>query len=367
MKISSKNLISINLWLLIIVFIGILVINGLGIEFSYAQGSCASPPPGPEIRFFEEFYETTCEAEDLGGVCPCPEKRNEAYVTVYAVYKYVCLSGEWEYERDRFDFEIVQQCPEGGSGGGEAGCGDCTLYYEDPAPEGCGWVRPPSTSCVNPGLCAIRATYDCVNDSTWEDTGCICEGGGGGPPPPPPPSVDLLGPATVEIPNPIILSWNSSNTDSCSASGDWSGSKPTSGSETLNLPGGTYTFTLSCSGPGGSSSDSVTIQVIQVPQCTFWADPANIIIPQVSNLRWTCQYADSCSINQGVGFVCATETECSADLTPVRPKQTTVYDLTCSGLDGSRFYDTTVNVGFIPRLKEILPKLNFLNIEFLKT
>ena len=181
MKISSKNLISINLWLLIIVFIGILVINGLGIEFSYAQGSCASPPPGPEIRFFEEFYETTCEAEDLGGVCPCPEKRNEAYVTVYAVYKYVCLSGEWEYERDRFDFEIVQQCPEGGSGGGEAGCGDCTLYYEDPAPEGCGWVRPPSTSCVNPGLCAIRATYDCVNDSTWEDTGCICEGGGGGP------------------------------------------------------------------------------------------------------------------------------------------------------------------------------------------
>ncbi|MBI5079647.1 hypothetical protein HZB06_03230, partial [Candidatus Wolfebacteria bacterium] len=78
-----------------------------------------------------------------------------------------------------------------------------------------------------------------------------------------------------------------------------------------------------------------------------------------SSLRWTCQYADSCSIDQGVGSVCVSETECSSDLTKVRPKQTTTYVLTCGGLDGSRSYSATVNVGFIPKLKEIIPKLNF--------
>ncbi|MBI5079645.1 hypothetical protein HZB06_03220 [Candidatus Wolfebacteria bacterium] len=40
-------------------------------------------------------------------------------------------------------------------------------------------------------------------------------------------------------------------------------------------------------------------------------------------------------------------------------KQTTTYVLTCGGLDGSRSYSATVNVGFIPKLKEIIPKLNF--------
>ena len=249
-------------------------------------------------------------------------------------------------------------------------CGNC-LGGEPPPP-------PPAPTCNECGSCADSryrwctggpyGSGECV-DFTCDCRPELCEGGGGGGGGGgfPSPSVDLLGPATVEVPNPVILSWNSSNTDSCSASNAWSGGKPTSGSETIALGRGTYTFALNCSGPGGSASGSVIVNIIQAPQCTFWADPANIIIPQVSNLRWTCQYADSCSINQGVGFVCATETECSADLTPVRPKQTTVYDLTCSGLDGSRFYDTTVNVGFTPRLKEILPNLNFLNIEFLKT
>ena len=176
---------------------------------------------------------------------------------------------------------------------------------------------------------------------------------------PPAPSVDLSGQSIIEVPSPFELSWSSFNADSCAAISDpvgfWKGNKSLSGSETLNLPRGVYNFTLSCSGPGGTAVDTMTVRVIQVPNCVFWADPASIIIPQKSSLKWTCQYADSCSIDQGVGSVCSTEAECSSDFTNVRPKQTTTYALTCSGLDGSRFYNAVVNVGFFAKLREICP------------
>lgn len=255
-------------------------------------------------------------------------------------------------------------------------CDNCPIYVDCSPflqPEDC-------NECASCGDSRYRwcegGSYgfgECVDYTCGGEYGEACRpdlcGGEGGPAPGGPaplaPDVDLMGPATIEVPNSIILSWNSSNADSCSASGDWSGGKATSGSETLTLPRGTYTFRLDCSGSGGSDFDEVTIQIIQVPQCTFWADPSSIIIPQSSALRWTCQYADSCSINQGVGSVCFSESECSADLTNVRPKQTTAYTLICNGLDGSRSYDATVNVGFIPKLKEILPpQLNWLYSEF---
>ncbi|MEK7128906.1 MAG: hypothetical protein AAB858_01000, partial [Patescibacteria group bacterium] len=123
-------------------------------------------------------------------------------------------------------------------------CDPCCLFCYT---EGCGESPPP----IPPG-CSACGVPNPLGESPPDSRYSWCDppGGwvelcGGGPPPPPPPSVDLLGPATVEVPNPVILSWNSSNTDSCSASGGWSGSKPTSGSETIALGRGTYTFTLS--------------------------------------------------------------------------------------------------------------------------
>lgn len=255
-------------------------------------------------------------------------------------------------------------CTAAPTGAGTTCCenGQCWSCPEPEPPFECGECNSCGDSSYRWCTGGSYGSGECVN-FTCECRPDLCggdPGGPGGPPPPLSPSVDLMGPATIEVPNSVILSWNSSNADSCSASGDWSGGKAASGSETLTLPRGTYAFTLNCSGPGGSASDSVTVQIIQVPQCTFWADPSSIVIPQSSALRWTCQYADSCSINQGVGAVCASETECSADLTNVRPKQITAYILTCNGLDGSRSYNATVNVGFIPKLKEVIPQLNWL-------
>jgi len=171
-----------------------------------------------------------------------------------------------------------------------------------------------------------------------------------------PPTVDLAGPAIVEIPDPLILSWGSSNTDSCFASGNWSGFKPTSGLETIKsrtttADRGTYNFKIACSGSGGSASDGVTTKIIQVPRCVFTANPTTIILPQYSTLSWSCQYANTCSIDQGIGLV-----NNVSGTKNVRPTKTTTYTLTCRTPDGSRSYQATVNVGFIPKLREVMPR-----------
>ncbi len=82
---------------------------------------------------------------------------------------------------------------------------------------------------------------------------------------------------------PLVLSWSSNNVSSCSAESnpyvsDWSGSKPSSGSQTIyNLSVGTYTFTLRCVGFNQTVSDSVVVEVRANP-------PTVVTLPPVSTL-----------------------------------------------------------------------------------
>lgn len=64
------------------------------------------------------------------------------------------------------------------------------------------------------------------------------------------------------------LTWSSSNTNSCLASGGWTGPKPTSGN-TVVSPTITTTYSLTCSGLGGviSKSASVVVRIIIEPPC----------------------------------------------------------------------------------------------------
>ena len=165
-----------------------------------------------------------------------------------------------------------------------------------------------------------------------------------------PPTVTLTTWPVFEIPEPVSLYWNSFNADSCTASGDWSGNKAVQGEEHFSKPSGNYSFTLTCTGPGGSAYDSKNVSVIQVPRCTFTANPITIILPASSTLSWSCQYADACSIDQGIGSVNPV-----SGTKDVRPSQTTTYTLTCSGLDGSRSSQATVNIGFEPTRREVPP------------
>jgi hypothetical protein len=60
------------------------------------------------------------------------------------------------------------------------------------------------------------------------------------------------------------LQWTATDADSCEASGDnvdWSGTKSTSGSATITNLQQTSVFSLTCSGAGGTVSDSVSVTV----------------------------------------------------------------------------------------------------------
>ena len=86
-------------------------------------------------------------------------------------------------------------------------------------------------------------------------------GGGGGGGSAPLPTIDSFTASSLAdtlVGSTLQLSWTSTNATSCTASGAWTGSKSSSGTEsgvTVSI-NGTNTFTLTCSGTGGSSTPS---------------------------------------------------------------------------------------------------------------
>jgi hypothetical protein len=79
---------------------------------------------------------------------------------------------------------------------------------------------------------------------------------------PPPPVVSLsASPTGVSVGGSATLSWSAQNADSCTASGGWSGSRPTTGTASSGALQASTTFTLTCTGAGGSRDASVDVSV----------------------------------------------------------------------------------------------------------
>lgn len=87
-----------------------------------------------------------------------------------------------------------------------------------------------------------------------------------------PVSVDIKvnssqGPITVSYKDYITLSWTSQNVVSCEVSGDWSGSRLTSGSERIQMNFvKTYTFNITCRNADRSQTTTDSVQVIVIPK-----------------------------------------------------------------------------------------------------
>ena len=81
------------------------------------------------------------------------------------------------------------------------------------------------------------------------------------PPPVPAPTLTLsASPSSIRARQATVLTWSASGATSCLASGGWTGTKPTAGTWS-GKPRVTTTYGLTCSGPGGSVSKSVTVSV----------------------------------------------------------------------------------------------------------
>ncbi len=91
--------------------------------------------------------------------------------------------------------------------------------------------------------------------------------------PPPVPTVSFsASPTSITSGQSSTLTWSGTNATSCTASGGWTGTKSLSGSEVVS-PASNTTYTLTCTGAGGSISDSATISV---------SAPADTTSPAVS-------------------------------------------------------------------------------------
>lgn len=119
-----------------------------------------------------------------------------------------------------------------------------------------------------------------------------------------PPSVDLKvnnldGTLQLENPAQYTLSWTSTNADTCTASGSWTGSQSPVGSVPYaGVTSGTYTYTLTCSNPIGSASDSVSVVVYNPPAVDLKVNhsdgPLTLVAPAAYTLSWTSQDAAHC-------------------------------------------------------------------------
>ncbi|MBI4359253.1 MAG: hypothetical protein HY577_01595 [Candidatus Nealsonbacteria bacterium] len=165
-----------------------------------------------------------------------------------------------------------------------------------------------------------------------------------------PPTVDIKangsdGPVTIGYNTAATLSWTSTNATSCSASGNWSGAKSTSGSESSGNLTNSATYTITCTGAGGTASDSVTVNVQNpAPTVDIKANgsdgPVTIGYNTAATLSWTSTNATSCTAaGDWSGSKAISGSESTGNLTSSK-----TYTITCSGTGGTAADTVTVLV-----------------------
>jgi hypothetical protein len=133
-----------------------------------------------------------------------------------------------------------------------------------------------------------------------------------------------------------ILTWSTTNATSVSID-NGIGSKPTSGSTGVS-PSSTTTYTLTATGPGGTSTAPAIVTVLQPPLVTFFADTTSINAGGSATLFWSVSSADTVTIDQGIGGLAPNGSR------KVSPAQTTTYRLTAVNVAGTTTSAVTINV-----------------------
>jgi hypothetical protein len=164
-------------------------------------------------------------------------------------------------------------------------------------------------------------------------------------PPTAAPTVSInASPTSVASGSPATLTWVSTNATSCTASGSWSGTKATSGSQSTGNLTQSSTYALSCTGTGGQAqaSASVTVQAASSggggstggsgssttggPSVSFFANRTSVASGGSSRLRWSSDRTSTCTASGGwSGTKSAQGSQLLTNL-----KASATYSLTCS-------------------------------------
>ncbi len=145
-------------------------------------------------------------------------------------------------------------------------------------------------------------------------------------------------PTTIISGQSSTLTWNSTNASSCIGTNFSTGSQ-TSGSIAVS-PTVTTSYSVSCTGVGGTkvASATVTVTSVPAPTATLTANPTSIRRGQSSKLTWSSANATSCT---GTNF--STGGKISGS-TSVVPTKSTTYYVSCSGAGGTVVKSASVSV-----------------------
>lgn len=160
----------------------------------------------------------------------------------------------------------------------------------------------------------------------------------------PTPTVTLsVTPTSVAPGGAATLTWQSANATSCSASGAWSGPRSLSGSSSTGPLDTSRNYTLTCTSPGGTASQTVAVAVqgsVPPPAIFLSADPTSVSPGGSATLTWSTTNATTCTASGGWS---GTRPVLGHETTGLL-SATTRYDLECTGAGGSSAASVTVEV-----------------------
>ncbi len=155
-------------------------------------------------------------------------------------------------------------------------------------------------------------------------------------------------PSTISTGQSSTLTWSSTGATSCTASGGFSTGGATSGSVSVS-PLITSTYSVTCSGPGGTSVPANATVTVTVPDLTITATPNRVLVGGAITVTWSATNVNSCTITRNAASwksVTAVASKVSGS-SPDTITGQTVYVLSCMGSNGlavATTANTTVNV-----------------------
>ncbi len=145
----------------------------------------------------------------------------------------------------------------------------------------------------------------------------------------------------------VDLKWESFHTDSCTATGDWSGEKTSSGSETISNIQKDSRYILRCDSEIGTIEERVEVKISEKPPLVIFVATTDTVIPKGGDVhvRWDSENTDSCIRSWDPGVPAPIRGE--DDIKNIQESIT--YGVTCSGPGGeeTQMIDITVDDGII--------------------
>jgi hypothetical protein len=174
---------------------------------------------------------------------------------------------------------------------------------------------------------------------------------------PPAPIVSIdSSPIAITSGSNATLTWSATNSPtSCTASGDWTGAKASSGTQSTGTLSTvkTYSYTLTCSNAGGSNSATTSVSVssggggVIAPVVTIAVAPSTIGTGSSSTISWSATNSPTSCTASG-SWSGAKSSSGSASTGVINTANTYTYTLSCSNSAGTDSKSASLIVIAIP-------------------